>query len=722
MTPPGFTILALLRLAQPPVPATPAGGEPTDARGPSEDGQATDESELEVVVVTDDEAERLRESAEAVDVVETTVARRQSADLGEVLARNKGVAVRRGGGLGSATRFSLAGRTGDQIRLFVDGVPLNFAGYPFGIANVPVDLIDRVEVYRGVVPVRFGADALGGAVNLASERPPYGTHGSVSYQGGSFSTHRSTASLSHVDSSSGVMLRANGFFDYARNNYFVDVEVPNEQGRLEPARVRRFHDGYRAVGGNLELGVVERSWARELSFRAFVTDSRREIQNNIVMTVPYGEPTLNRRNAGGSARFEHELPGGVDLEVISGYAFSSTRFLDIGECVYDWFGRCVRESEQPGELSVDAVDQTVYRHNAFARVNLDWSIHPQHTLRASLAPTYARQNGENNLEPNPDFRDPITVVSELFSMVTGVEYEVDLFDDRLENIVFAKYYLQLARGEERLPAGDFTDRNRDTHQFGIGDSVRVRIVDSFYAKASYEWARRMPRPDEVFGDGALISPNLDIEPESSHNANLGLTLDNRPTVAGAFRADVNGFVRSAEQLIVLLGDDRFFLYENVFGARSLGIEAALGWTSPGDYFAIDGNVTYLDLRNTSGEGPFGQFEGDRIPNRPYLFSNASARLMFREVMFRRDSVALSWNTRYVHEFFRTWESIGLVSFKQTVPAQLLHGIALTYAVDAGYVQVSLSGEIQNLTDQPAFDFFGVQRPGRSYFGKATLRF
>src|SRR5690606_39472576 len=51
-----------------------------------------------------------------------------------------------------------------------DALPiLEFAGYPFGIANVPVNLIERAEIYSGVVPVRFGADALGGAVNLVTD-------------------------------------------------------------------------------------------------------------------------------------------------------------------------------------------------------------------------------------------------------------------------------------------------------------------------------------------------------------------------------------------------------------------------------------------------------------------------------------------------------------------------------------------------------------------------
>lgn len=101
----------------------------------------------------------LRRSAEAVQVVETSETKRRTADLGEVLARAQGVGVQRAGGLGSDTCFSLNGLTDDQIRFFLDEIPLEFAGYPFGIANVPINLVERVEIYRGVVPIRFGPRA-----------------------------------------------------------------------------------------------------------------------------------------------------------------------------------------------------------------------------------------------------------------------------------------------------------------------------------------------------------------------------------------------------------------------------------------------------------------------------------------------------------------------------------------------------------------------------------
>src|SRR5688572_3568788 len=143
------------------------------------------------VYVSRTPAQELQQSAEAVHVIDTRKARRQTADLGEVLARTQGVAVRREGGLGSGSRFSLNGLYDDQIRFFLDGVPLDIAGFPFGVANVPVNFVERVEIYRGVVPVRFGADALGGVVHLVSSRN-YETHVGASYQVGSFGTHRAT--------------------------------------------------------------------------------------------------------------------------------------------------------------------------------------------------------------------------------------------------------------------------------------------------------------------------------------------------------------------------------------------------------------------------------------------------------------------------------------------------------------------------------------------------
>jgi len=717
-TPIAARILYTYEFRLPPEPAPPP-PSPAIVSGPPV-GMSVPAGTLDVTVEGLSAAEEKRQSAESVKVIETEDSRRQATDLGEILARTEGIGVRREGGLGSSTRFSLNGLTDDQVRFFLDGVPLELAGYPQGIANVPVNAIERVEVYSGVVPVRFGADALGGAVNLVTPDDPRGTHAAASYETGSFDTHRVTLDARHLDDQSGFYSHGSAYFDYAKNDYPVDVEVPDERGRLSPATVHRFHDAYRAAGGTLEAGMVQRPWARRLLLRAFVSDYDKEYQHNIVMTVPYGEVTYGEMTAGGTLRYEQPLARGLELDALAGYTYTRGHFLDVSNCVYDWFGRCVRERTQPGETDSRPRDQLYWDQSGFGRFNLNWRLAPAHTLRLAIAPTYVTRTGDERRQIDPNARDPLTAERKLLTMVNGLEYEFDALEDRLENIAFAKYYLQKLWSEEPRPGDILRRRDRTTQRVGFGDALRFRWTPWLYTKLSYEYATRLPRPDEVFGDNAFIVANLELEPETSHNANLGLTFDLAETRGGAWRLGANGFLRSADQLIVLLGNDRVQTYQNVYGATSIGIESAAGWTSPGEYLALDGNFTYQSFRNTSAEGTFGDFEGDRIPNRPYLFANGSARLQFRGVMVAPDEISLNWNTRFVQEYYRGWESVGLKEFKQVIPSQFVHSLALVYLVDTERGSLSSSMEVQNLTDEDVYDFFGVQRPGRAFYAKMTF--
>ena len=686
-------------------------------------GALRQQAPIEVSVRGLSQADRLRRSAKAVHVVETEQARRESADLGEVLSRSEGIGVRRSGGLGSSARFSLDGLTDDQVRFFLDGVPLELSGFGLGIANVPVNLVERIEIYRGVVPIHFGIDALGGAVNLVSDQDHQGTHAAASYQVGSFGTHRATLSARTLHEETGLLASANTFFDHAENDYPVDVEAPDQRGRLRPVRVHRFHDAYQAVGGGIELGFVDRPWAKRLLARVFATDYDKELQHNLVMTVPYGEVAYGERVLGATLRYEQPAllrarSAPVSLAVLGSFTRRTVDFADTSAWVYDWFGRRIRERRTPGEIGGGPTDQTIWDHSALGRLEVGWIATPGHTLRLAVSPTFTRRAGEDRR--NTEARDPLSARRDLLRVVTGLEYQIDLLDRRLENIAFVKDYVMHAASEEPVPGSGFRPLEQDAHRLGVGDALRWSFAEWIWAKASYEHATRLPRPDEIFGDSVLVATSLELEPETSHNANLGVTATAPDAGAGTFRANLNGFLRHAERLIVLLGNDKVLRYQNVYAARALGVEAALQWTSPGERAVLDGNVTYQDLRNVSTDGAFRDFAGDRIPNRPWLLANASARIQIRGVATPGDELAPGYNLRYVHEFLRSWESLGVTRSKQAVPSQLVHSLSLTYLVRRGATAVSSSLEVQNLTDEQVYDFFGQQKPGRAFFFKGTI--
>jgi TonB family protein len=661
---------------------------------------------------------RLRGSAEAVTVLETTVARQRSSDLGEVLARTQGVTVRRSAGLGSTATFSLNGLEGDQIRMFLDGVPLELAGYPFGLWNVPVNLVQRVELFRGVVPVRFGADALGGAVNLVSDTRP-GTGAAASYQVGSFGTHRATLSGSSAGET--WSLRADGFFDRALNDYQVDVEVADPTGQISSARVKRFHDGYSAGGGSVQLSLRDLPGVRSLSLRVFGSAYDKQLQNNPVMTVPYGEASYGELVAGATLRSEHQLLESLSLEALVSYSYRQVHFLDVGEQVYDWFGAQLRKQDIAGETDATPHDQAVWEHTGFARLRLDWHPLEAHTFSLAVTPTLIRRTGDERRDTGG--KDPLNAQRGLFTVVSGLEWQLEVLpfkegERRLENKLFVKHYLYSGSSGELVAADVINPVAWSSSTFGVGDGFRVHATDWLTLKASYEYTTRLPRADETFGNGVLIRENLQLEPEVSHNVNLGPRLEVKLPWLGSLGLEVNGFLRDSDQLIVLLGQTMFLQYQNVARARALGAEGQLAWSSPREWLNLSGSLTWQDLRNVSPEGTFARYDGDRVPNRPWLFGSWGASVRLKHLL-ADDELEPFYAGRYVHEFYRTWESVGQASSKQSTPVQLTHAVGVTYSSSLPWLRASVTAEVQNLTDARVYDVFGAQKPGRAFYVKFT---
>lgn len=722
-----------------PPPATGAASEPggeTDRTAPAREpgdrppasagmtaAEPADETE-EIVVTGQSESRRLRLSARAVDVIETEMAKLETADLGEILARTQGISFQRGGGVGADGRITLNGLTGDQIRFFIDGIPIAFSGYPSRIANLLINFVERIEIYRAVVPIEFGADALGGALNFVTAQDVEGTTAQASYQTGSFGLHRATVAGRYHHVPSGFFVRVEGSLDYADNDYRVHSIFPDEFGAFEKYHADRFHDTYRALGANLELGLTDRSWADRFFVRSFISGFTSDIQHSRVnMNIPYGDATYGELSVGATARYQKTVDA-VSVDIVGGYAWNTTTFLDIGLWRYDPNGERInpdKPRDPPGETDDKPHDLSLWDDRAFIRALATWKPLDAHTFNISVTPTLLTRQGDERIQ-DPNQRDPLTAQRDVFSMVTGIDYQLRAFDDRLENILFFKHYLQMTRSEEVLPGDAFVRRDRDTHRVGFGNMFRYRLLPWLSGKTSYEFATRLPNPEEIFGDSVLIRENLDLAPEESHNVNAGFIIDAPSTSLGSWNLTLNGFLRATSQLIILTGDVLNFSYKNVHAARSLGFEAAGSWTSPGGYVELSANVTEVDYRNTSGEGTFGDFKGDRIPNQPYFFTNAVARLHYRGLLTDFDRISLAWNTRFVEEFFRSWESSGVRAYKDTIDAQLTHSLALTYVYAGEWVTSTFTTEVQNLTNQRVFDFFGIQKPGRSIYVKLTTEY
>jgi outer membrane cobalamin receptor len=372
---------------------------------------------------------------------------------------------------------------------------------------------------------------------------------------------------------------------------------------------------------------------------------------------------------------------------------------------------------EPGEIGATAADVSVWDRTGFLRAGVDWTVDDDHRLRFATAPTYHDRTGDDRLA---EVNDPATAHRTMLKWVNGLEYETHFFAGKIVNAAFGKHYLQKSRSEESF-ADVTTDRYSDRLLWGFGDGLRYDLLDWLFAKASYEFATRLPEPKELFGNGGFVLENLGLEPERSHNVNVTLAVDDLATPSGKLSGNVTGFFRKADNLIVLFPVGETLRYENVYEARVGGVEGALSWLSPGEYVELGGNATYQSLRNESDAGPLALFNGERIPNKPYFWANGRVRLQRREFAAAGDELSLTWYTRYMRSFYRNWEGAGRKGPEDSVPEQLTHGAVLAYVTSSQRAgQLAVTGEVHNITDERVFDFLGVQRPGRASYLKVTL--
>lgn len=141
---------------------------------------------------------RVKQSAFNTVAISTREMQNTTKNLSDALAKAPGLRLREAGGVGSDMSLMMDGLSGKHVKIFIDGVPQEGVGASFGLNNIPVSFADRIEVYKGVVPVGFGTDAIGGVVNVVTNRKYRGWHLDTFYSYGSFNTHKSNISFSHT--------------------------------------------------------------------------------------------------------------------------------------------------------------------------------------------------------------------------------------------------------------------------------------------------------------------------------------------------------------------------------------------------------------------------------------------------------------------------------------------------------------------------------------------
>ncbi|MEQ8687176.1 MAG: TonB-dependent receptor [Imperialibacter sp.] len=679
-----------------------------------------------VEIVGKSEGTEVRELPYAVSVISTKNLYNSTSNAKEVLNRVPGVRAREDGGVGSNLSFTLNGFSGDQVKFFLDGIPMDNFGSSLSLNNIPVNTIERIEVYKGVVPVWLGTDALGGAVNIVSNK----RHNFVdaSYSLGSFNTHLVSLNGAYTHPQNGFTVRANSNVNYSDNSYKVWVPIKEGNNIVDSANVRRFHDQYRSGAVKLETGVVNKPYADNLLLGLMVSGNDKEVQTGATMNSVYGGIVRNSQSVIPSLKYSKEnlVIKGFNLSVNSAFNATKSQVIDtLRGATYNWLGDATyTPNSNDGELSRTFTTLTDGEFNS--QVNAGYTINTRHSL--TFNHSFSHFEREVFDKENPD-RIENQFPKSINKQVMGLAYKFDA-SEKWSTTLFGKAYLLHAATSKQFDFGLPTQRTEATESkkqnLGYGVASTYFLVPRLQMKASYEHTYRMPWATEIFGDGLFVQPNPDLGPEQSDNLNLGAAYQFTVKRHHQLMLESSFVYRASKDLIyqvVRVASPETY-YENLAQTKVLGMEGSVSYQWK-KLLTVGGNITFQDITdqadsvynesytNTGYQRNFQK--GYRLPNTPYLFGHTNAGLTFQNIAGKGSSLNANYYFNFVQKYFLSWAELGSRDTKKIIPQQASHDMELSLSLRDSKYNISL--ECRNLANSRLYDKYYLQKPGRAFYLK-----
>ncbi|EDM75911.1 TonB-dependent receptor [Plesiocystis pacifica SIR-1] len=726
-------LLHLSLLCASPPPASP----PAAVEGGEDDAAETAARPYRTEVVSDDAGDGLdaqRALSKANLGFVTAIDLRAegplpSDDLATVVSRAPGVTVRSIGGLGQFSAISIRGSTSLQVPVFLDGAPLtgSLSGL-VDLSTAPLDALARVEVYRGHVPVRYGAAAIGGAVDLVGEvhRGPPRLWAAAGF--GSFLARELRVGYAQALPGGWSVATRVGYAG-ARGDfpYFDDGNTP--QLEADDGQARRANNHYdRGLG---QLRFDHRRGPTTAAIQGLAWWKLQGIPGTA--QAPASETNLRMASGRLIAKLRHAEglgPGGY----------------------FEWVGSVAVEDrvlrDLDGEVGLSANDQRALGVDGWLSPRMRVALWRSAWLNLSAELRHERIDVDERYGADAQPGEgPVLSSGDAARSRTGLGLGLELDQWLLRRRWAVSPGLRLDAADSRFAVpegeGEVDDEGRDERIFGVSPrlATKVKLLEGVELRASVGRYLRQPTLSELFGDRGYVVGNEGLRPEQGTKVDGGLLLDlRRPADTDAATgkrvavfAQVVGFATWSVDRIAWIRSGPVVRAINLASTRVRGLETGLSVRArvgPGPAatrLELDAAYTFLDSRNDTPEA---EQNGKPLPGRPRHSLLLRPGLAHRFAPKRRRP---SLEPRVGYELEWIAGTTLDLSGRVELPPRLLHGLSASLRL-ADRVELGLS--VRNLSDQrrvvidpsegpptpyPAAlsDFIGYPIPGRSVWG--TLR-
>lgn len=586
------------------------------------------------------------------------------------LQKVPGLQLTRLGSLGAPMWVSLRGASTAQVAVFLDGVPLG------GLAQSSTDLNDlpwgdiaRVDVYRGVSPLQFGAGAMGGVLAFDTATP----HQSQARLGMGYGAFNTFGTDLQGAAAGGAGTLHGGLHAVSSDgDFWFRTDGGTAFTALNDRDVRRLNNDLvqfsGMLGGATQLGQHRlRAWVWGLDRQG-------------------GVPNLGIRQALHTRVHTQEITGNVAYRLLQP---------GLGSIEAQIYAQGVLQRYDDPHAEVLPYPSAAQDRSALlgARGYGSWRLLQRWQLSAVLQGRYQTQTPSD-----ASARPPEGATSNRWIGSAGLESDVAAGPVHL--VPSALFEGSADRRGGRDAFGHFVPT--EGYHAGLWHlrlGAWQAVTEALTVRANVARYARLPSTLELYGNAQGVLGNAALVPESGINADLTVVWE-APDAALPWRAEATGFATFSQDLITFEQNAQGLARAlNLGRARIVGADVA-GQVAPLPWLQLAAQATYMDARNVS-DTPQGRAQ-TLLPSRPqwHLHGQPTVNWAWLHGQVELDYVAGAF-----------LDPANLVA----VPERFMLGASL----GAHVANCDIALRSQNLLDARVFDVAGFPLPSRSLM--LTLR-
>lgn len=498
-------------------------------------------------------------------------------DIGDLLSKVPGVRVTRLGGRGAFTVVSIRGSTAGQVAVYLNGVLMNMGGEgAVDLSTIPLDAVERIEVYRGSVPSRFGVAGIGGVINIVTYKEV--TFNSVKASLGSFRSY----GVESINGLKGGLISLN--FETSKGDYPYHNDNNTPYNPHDDYETRRKNNSYRLS----DIKVTKKLGDDGKLFLNYFSKHRE---------LPKPAPGSDKADDFSRSNLsENRLLVGFDK------GFNCSKRVTGNLFLYGLLWE--REFRNPyGDIGWEGQRFNWYdSYKVGSRFSLNYLVGD-----GNLLELYFDLSLEG-LRPGGDIVSqgswsPLKGIKgyERFMSSLSLDYTLEM------GKVIVVPWLRFLSLNESAKKLDDTKTSSSADLFSYGVRVKYPLSNALELRTTWGRFNRIPTFYEKFGDGAFILPNPGLTYEESENFDIGLVYKGK-----GFLASLTYFRSKVDNLIeFVMSNPKFGYYKNIEGASIEGIELEVSkfWDNG---WSLGLSYTYM---SSESRVP-GYREGKPLPNRP----------------------------------------------------------------------------------------------------------